>query len=93
MVSSKTAANALDTFADVVGFLYDIHNSFTVVSCGDAIANPPSWCRRRAEKEPTYIGEGVWSAIQLQEQGGARTVKRYDWTYEALRMYRPYRIL
>jgi hypothetical protein len=80
--------DALDSFADFGRFFLDV-----IESCGDAIAKPPTWSRRRAEDEPTYIGEGVWSSVQLERQVGAPIVKRYDWTYEALRVYRPYKVL
>ena len=88
-------SDAFDAFTDVAAFVFDINNSFAdvVASCGDAITKPPRWCRRRAEDEPTYVGEGVWSSVQFERQTGTRVVKRYDWTPNAIRMYRPYRLL
>jgi hypothetical protein len=84
-----------DSIVDVFSFILDVTDSLAdACSSKSAVAaEPPAWCRSRAEDEPTYIGNGVWSSVQLGLHVDSRAVKRYDWTYEALRMYRPYEVL
>lgn len=93
MVPFTCAPNTLDALVDVLSFISDISSSLADVceSLGDVASKPTTWSRNRAEDESTYIGKGVWSSVQLELD--KRDVKRYDWTYAALRVYRPYRVL
>jgi hypothetical protein len=85
--------DALDAFVDVVGSYFDVSHS--LMDAGDSIFfaafKPNARTRSRAEDEPTYIGKGVWSSVQVEL--GKRAVKRFDWSSRALDMYWPYSVL
>lgn len=90
----------LNSLTDVVDSLMDATQSCVYVmdSWTDALESftafnlqPTPLRRSHAEDERTYIGAGVWSSVQLEL--GTRAVKRFGWSYKAVRMYRPYRVL
>jgi hypothetical protein len=95
MTFLRALDDAMDSIFDVLSFILDVADSLADFrsSKSAVAAEPPKWCRSRAEDEPTYTGKGVWSSVQLDLHVDTRAVKRYDWTYEALRMYRPYEVL
>jgi len=93
MTFFRPSDDSIDAFTDAIRPCTDVMNSVGDVfkSIGELRSQPASRHRSRAEDEATYIGAGVWSSIQLDP--GTRAVKRHEWSHEALRMYRPYKVL
>jgi hypothetical protein len=93
MTFFRPSDDSIDSFTDAIRPYTDVMNSLGDVfkSIGELRSQPGPRHRSRAEDEAIYIGAGVWSSVQLDP--GTRAVKCHDWSHEALRMYRPYKVL
>jgi len=58
--------DAVDTLCDAIQTITDVMDSYTdaIESLTDDMRKPSKPHRRRAEADPTYVGEGVWSSVQ-----------------------------
>jgi len=93
MARFDSVVDIMDCLLDIFGSAFEVMDSLKD-ACkyfGHAMSKPASWCRSLAEDDPTYVGEAVWSSAQVDPD--THTVKWHDWSYEALRIYRPYTVL